>query len=56
MVQYAVFLLVVGHTPLALFTLAARIATLTQALVGLHAHPSIAAGWFTFGYNQRGKQ
>lgn len=49
-VKYAVFLLVVGHTPLAFLTLGPRVAALTQALVGLHTHSSIAAGWFTFGY------
>lgn len=50
MVQYAVFLLVVGHTPLTLLTLGPGVAALTQALVGLHTHSSVAAGWFTFGY------
>lgn len=48
-VQDAVLLLVVGHAPLALLTLGPRIATLAQALVGLHTHSSVAAGWLTFG-------
>ena len=50
MVQYTVFLVVVGHTPLALLALGAGVAALTQALVGLHTHSSITAGWVTFGY------
>lgn len=49
MVQYTVFLLVVGHTPLTFLALGAGVAALTQALVGLHTHSSVAAGWFTFG-------
>lgn len=53
MVHYPAVLLVVGHTPLALLTLVAGVPTLTQALVGLHADSSIAAGWFTFGYGHR---
>lgn len=53
MVQYAVFLLVVGHAPLTLLTLSPRVATLTQALVGLHTYSSVAASWFTFGYGHR---
>lgn len=54
-VQYAVFLLVIGHVPLTLLTLGPRIATLAQALVGLHAHSSVAAGWLTFGCSKEGK-
>ena len=50
MVQYTVFLLVIGHTPLTLLTLGAGVAALTQALVRLHTHSPVAAGWFTFGY------
>lgn len=49
MAQYAVFLLIVGHTPFALLTLVAGVATLTQALVRLRADSSVATGWFTFG-------
>ena len=52
-VQYAIFLLVIRHAPFTLLTLGPRVATLTQALAGLHTYSSIAAGWFTFGYNYR---
>lgn len=54
MVEYAVFLLVVGHAMLTLLTLGPRVAALTQALVGLHTHSSIAAGWFTLGNSAEG--
>lgn len=53
MAQYAVFLLVVGHAPLTLLALGPGVAALTQALVGLHTHPTVAAGWLTFGYGQK---
>lgn len=56
MVQYAVFLLVIGHTPLTLLTMGPGIATLAQALVGLHTHSSVAAGWLTFGCSKGGKK
>lgn len=53
-VQDAVFLLVVGHAPLALLALGAGIAALAQALVGLHTHSSVAAGRLTFGCGKDG--
>ena len=56
MVQYAVFLLVVGHALLTLLALGPGVAALTQALVGLHAHSSVVAGWFALGYGRREKR
>lgn len=56
MVQYAIFLLVIGHTPFTLLTLRPRVATFAQALVGLHANSSVAAGWFTFSYSHEEKK
>lgn len=52
-IQDAVFLLVVGHPPLTLLTLSARVAALTQALVWLYADSSVATGWFTFSWTQK---
>lgn len=54
MVQYAVFLLVVGHPSLAVLTLAAGIAALTQALVWLYADSTVATGWLAFSYSAEG--
>lgn len=47
--QQAVFLLVVGHAPLALLALVPGVAALAQALVGLHADAAVAAGRLALG-------
>lgn len=47
-VQDAVLLLVARHAPLTLLTLGARVAALTQAVVGLNTHASVTTGWLAF--------
>ena len=48
-VQDAVLLLVIRQARLALFTLGAGVAPLAQALIGLHAHASVATAGLTLG-------
>lgn len=47
-VQDAVLLLVARHAPLALLTLGARVAALTQAVVGLNTHATVTTGRLAF--------
>lgn len=53
-VQDAVLLLVARHAPLALLTLGARVAALTQAVVGLNTHATVTTGRLAFSHSAEG--